>query len=51
MNQVSDFNDVAAIVTAMTDSERPFLQDTLRAVLEDPCIRQVVLCVDHKLTA
>uniref|UniRef100_B8HVA1 Glycosyl transferase family 2 n=1 Tax=Cyanothece sp. (strain PCC 7425 / ATCC 29141) TaxID=395961 RepID=B8HVA1_CYAP4 len=40
-------NDVAAIVTAMTDAEKLFIQDTLEAVLTDPGIGQVILCVSE----
>jgi hypothetical protein len=50
MNRDSKFKDVAAIVTAMTDGERPFLQDALKAVLEDPGISQVLLCVEQNNT-
>jgi glycosyltransferase involved in cell wall biosynthesis len=42
--------DVAAIVTAMTDSEQPFLHETVSAILADPGIGQVVLCVEEKNT-
>lgn len=42
--------DVAAIVTAMTDSEEPFVRDTLEAVFSDPGIGQVVLCIEEKNT-
>jgi hypothetical protein len=38
--------DVTAVVTAMTDGERPFLHETVKAVLLDPGIGQVVLCVE-----
>jgi hypothetical protein len=38
--------DVAAIVTAMTDGEASFLFETVRAVLRDSCIAQVVLCIE-----
>lgn len=40
--------EVAAIVTAMTDSEQPFVRDTMESVLSDPGIAQVVLCVEDK---
>lgn len=40
-------NDVAAIVTAMTNEERPFLPETLHAVLSDESIDEVILCVDE----
>ena len=40
--------DVAAIVTAMTEGEQPFLFETVEAVLADPSIGQVILCVEEK---
>jgi glycosyltransferase involved in cell wall biosynthesis len=40
--------DVAAIVTAMTDRERPFLRGTIESVLADPGIAQVILCIEDK---
>ena len=40
--------DVAAIITAMTDGEEPFLFETVEAVLADPVIGQVVLCIEEK---
>lgn len=40
--------DVAAIITAMTDSEQPFLARTLRSVLQDPGIAQVIVCVEER---
>lgn len=42
--------DVAAIITAMTDKEQPFLHRTLEAVLAEPEIGQVVLCIEEKNT-
>lgn len=39
--------DVVAIVTAMTNEERPFLSETLQAVLSDEGISEVILCVDE----
>lgn len=42
--------DVAAIVTAMTDREQPFLRATMEAVLSDSGIGQVILCVEEKNT-
>lgn len=45
-----DFNDVAAIVTAMTDAEQPFIIDTLKSVFSDPGIGQVVLCIEESNT-
>ena len=38
--------DVTAVVVAMTDDEQPFLPDTIRSVFSDPCIAQVVLCIE-----
>ena len=40
--------DVAAIITAMTDGEQPFLAETVEAALSDPGIGQVVLCIEEK---
>lgn len=40
-------HDVAAIVTAMTDPEKPFLRATMEAVLSDSGIGQVVLCIEE----
>ncbi|AFY71624.1 glycosyl transferase family 2 [Thalassoporum mexicanum PCC 7367] len=40
-----DRQDVTAIITAMTDGEKPFLRDATAAVLADPCIGQVIICV------
>ncbi len=37
--------DVTAIVTAMTDSERPYLRACLEAVLSEPEIVRVMICV------
>jgi hypothetical protein len=42
--------DVAAIVTAMTDAEQPFVSDTLNSVLSDPGIAQVILCIEENNT-
>jgi hypothetical protein len=47
--QKDNHQDVAAIVTATTDSEQPFLFETVRAILSDPGIGQVVLCVERKM--
>jgi glycosyltransferase involved in cell wall biosynthesis len=46
--QKNNYRDVAAVITAMTDGEQPFLFETVKAVLSDPCIGQVVLCVEAK---
>jgi hypothetical protein len=42
--------EVAAIVTAMTDAEQPFIRDTIESVLADPGIGQVVLCIEQQNT-
>lgn len=42
------YQDVSAIVTAMTDGERPFLKETIEAVLSDPGIGQAILCIEEK---
>lgn len=42
--------DVAAIITAMTDAEEPFVRDTVESVLSDPGIAQVVLCIEENNT-
>jgi hypothetical protein len=42
--------EVAAIVTAMTDAEQPFVRDTIVSVLADEGIGQLVLMVDEKNT-
>lgn len=44
--QKQDYQDVTAIVTAMTDGEQPFLKETVKAVLSDPDIGQVILCIE-----
>jgi hypothetical protein len=38
-------DDVTAVITAMTDGERPFVGATLAAVISDPGIGHVILCV------
>jgi glycosyltransferase involved in cell wall biosynthesis len=40
--------DVAAIVTAMTEDEKPFLREAIAGVLSEPAIGQVVVCIDEK---
>jgi hypothetical protein len=42
--------DVAAIITAMTDAEEQFLYETLKAAIRDEEIGQIILCVDQKNT-
>ena len=37
---------VTVVVTAMTDAERPFVSDTLKAISGDPCLGQVLICVE-----
>jgi hypothetical protein len=34
----NNYQDVAAVITAMTDGKQPFLFETVKAVLSDPCI-------------
>jgi glycosyltransferase involved in cell wall biosynthesis len=46
--QKDNYQPVAAIITAMTDGEQSFLFETLQAVLLDPYIGQVVLCIEEK---
>jgi glycosyltransferase involved in cell wall biosynthesis len=41
-------DEVAAIITAMTDAEQPFLRDAVASVLSDPGIGQVVLCIEQQ---
>jgi glycosyltransferase involved in cell wall biosynthesis len=48
--QQTDYKDVAGVITAMTDSEKPFLFETTAAVLADPNISQVVLCIEQDNT-
>ncbi|MGA7937134.1 MAG: glycosyltransferase family A protein, partial [Kovacikia sp.] len=48
--QQHNSQDVAAIVTAMTDKEQSFVRDTIESVLSDPGIGQVVLCIEEKNT-
>ncbi|MBC7450179.1 MAG: glycosyltransferase family 2 protein [Cytophagales bacterium] len=43
-----DYQDVAAIITAMTHDEKYFLSETLHVVFIDPCIGQIILCVEEK---
>ncbi|WP_414549660.1 hypothetical protein [Anabaena sp. CCY 0017] len=46
--QKCNIQDVAAVITAMTDREQPFLRDTVEAVISDPSIAQVILCIEEK---
>ena len=48
--QEYNYKDVAAIIIAMTDGEQPFLPDTLKSVFSDPCIAQVILCIEKQNT-
>jgi hypothetical protein len=40
------YQDVAAIITAMTDAEQPFLYETVQSIMADVNIRQIILCVE-----
>jgi len=42
--------DVTAIVTCMTDAERPFLAACLNSVLSDPGIARVMVCIQSSNT-
>lgn len=42
--------DVTAIITAMTEDEKPFLRETIESVLSDPGIGQAIICIDEKNT-
>ena len=46
--QKCESQDVAAIMTAMTERGEPFLRDTIVAVLSDFGIGQVILCIEEK---
>jgi hypothetical protein len=48
--QQTNYQDVAGVITAMTDGEKPYLFETTAAVLADPSISQVVLCVEQNNT-
>ena len=37
---------VAAVVTAMTDGEKPFLYETVSAIISDPEIGQIIICIN-----
>jgi len=43
-----NFNDVAAIITSMTDGEKPFLYEAVKSVLSEDNIGQLVLCIEEK---
>lgn len=49
MLNVQDCNcqDVAAVVTAMTDAEKPFLREAVEALLSDSGIGQAIICVEE----
>lgn len=42
--------DVTAIVTAMTDDEKPFFRETIESVLSDPGIGQAIICIEENNT-
>lgn len=46
-NHQNDCCHVSAIVTAMTDREQAFVYHTMEAVLSDPGISQVILCIEE----
>jgi hypothetical protein len=46
--QRTNYQDVTAIITAMTDDEQRFLVETVSAVIADSSIGQIILCVDEK---
>jgi hypothetical protein len=48
--QKCNSQDVTAVITAMTDSEQPFLYQTVNAVIADSCIGQIILCVEERNT-
>ena len=37
---------VTAVITAMTDDERPFILDTLSSMIGDPYLGQILICVE-----
>ncbi len=47
MPQLND-QDVAAIVTCMTNDEKTFLHETIELVISESEIKQVVLCIEEK---
>ena len=38
---------VSAVVTAMTDAEKPFIADTLNSMTDDPYLGQILVCVEQ----
>jgi hypothetical protein len=46
----NSYQDVAAIITAMTDAEQPFLYETVQSVMADTSIGQIILCVEQQNT-
>ena len=42
--------EVSAVITAMTDKEQAFVQDTVKSVLSDLGIGQVILCIEESNT-
>ena len=47
VEQQDNYQDVAAIVTSMTDDEKPFLLETVESIFSDPGIGQVILCIEE----
>lgn len=47
INEIN-YQDVTAIITSMTDGEKPFICEAVTAVLSDPCIIHVILCIEKK---
>jgi hypothetical protein len=48
--QKEKYQDVTAIITAMTDDEQPFLLETVSSVVADSSIGQIILCIDEENT-
>jgi glycosyltransferase involved in cell wall biosynthesis len=42
------YRDVTAITVAVTDREEPFLMESIKSVLCEPDITQVILCIEKK---
>lgn len=38
---------VTAVITAMTDGERPYVDAAISVASSDPCIRQIIVCVSE----
>ena len=43
-------NDVTAVITAMTDGERPFLAECVDSTISDPGVARAIVCVSEKNT-